>query len=358
MAVVAAVGIFTALLAATIALAQTDIKRVLAYSTVSQLGYMFAAAGVGAFSAGIFHLVTHAFFKALLFLGAGSVIHALGGEQDMMRMGGLRRFTPVTYRTMLIAALAISGIFPLSGFFSKDEILWSAWSQGHQMIWAAGLVTSGLTAFYMFRLVFLTFWGEGRMDEHTREHLHESPLSMTAPLTVLAVLSFAGGWIGLPAWMGRNNFSAFLEPSLNLAHRAGHEAASHSVELLFAVVAVTVAAFGISLAFRLYVSRPELADIIALRFAGMHSLLRRKYYLDEIYDALFVNPTVTTSTEVLWKGLDVRVIDGSVNGVGRVIHTWAGVLKHLQDGLVRSYASWILAGAVAVLVYLYAVARG
>src|SRR5213593_1893568 len=191
---VAWVGGVTALFAATIGLVQTDIKRVLAYSTVSQLGYMFAAAGVGAYSAGIFHLMTHAFFKALLFLGAGSVIHAMGGEQNLLKMGGLRKHTPITFLTMVVAALAISGIPPLAGFFSKDEILWSAWAHGHPAIWGVGLVTAGLTAFYMFRLVFLTFSGEERMDEHTRRHLHESPASMTVPLVILAVLSVLGGW--------------------------------------------------------------------------------------------------------------------------------------------------------------------
>ncbi|PYU90237.1 MAG: NADH-quinone oxidoreductase subunit L [Acidobacteria bacterium] len=330
---------------------------VLAYSTVSQLGYMFAAAGVGAYSAGIFHLMTHAFFKALLFLGAGSVIHAMGGEQNLLKMGGLRKHTPITFLTMVVAALAISGIPPLAGFFSKDEILWSAWAHGHPAIWGVGLVTAGLTAFYMFRLVFLTFSGEERMDEHTRRHLHESPASMTVPLVILAVLSVMGGWVGLPAWMGVNRFAAFLEPSLRFTALSEHEPASHALEAGLAVLSVAVAAFGIGAAYNLYVVRRESAQALARRFAGLHALLSHKYYVDEIYDALFVNPAVTGSREVLWKGLDVGIIDGSVNGVGRTIQGSADLLKHLQNGLVRSYASWILAGTIAVLFYIYSLIR-
>ena len=355
--VVALVGILTAFMAATIGLVQTDIKRVLAYSTVSQLGYMFAAAGVGAYSAGIFHLMTHAFFKALLFLGAGSVIHAMGGEQNLLKMGGLRKHTPITFLTMVVAALAISGIPPLAGFFSKDEILWSAWAHGHPAIWGVGLVTAGLTAFYMFRLVFLTFSGEERMDEHTRRHLHESPASMTVPLVILAVLSVMGGWVGLPAWMGVNRFAAFLEPSLRFTALSEHEPASHALEAGLAVLSVAVAAFGIGAAYNLYVVRRESAQALARRFAGLHALLSHKYYVDEIYDALFVNPAVTGSREVLWKGLDVGIIDGSVNGVGRTIQGSADLLKHLQNGLVRSYASWILAGTIAALFYIYSLIR-
>ena len=355
--VVAIVGTLTAFMAATIGLVQTDIKRVLAYSTVSQLGYMFAAAGVGAYSAGIFHLMTHAFFKALLFLGAGSVIHAMGGEQNLLKMGGLRKHTPITFLTMVVAALAISGIPPLAGFFSKDEILWSAWAHGHPAIWGVGLVTAGLTAFYMFRLVFLTFSGEERMDEHTRRHLHESPASMTVPLVILAVLSVMGGWVGLPAWMGVNRFAAFLEPSLRFTALSEHEPASHALEAGLAVLSVAVAAFGIGAAYNLYVVRRESAQALARRFAGLHALLSHKYYVDEIYDALFVNPAVTGSREVLWKGLDVGIIDGSVNGVGRTIQGSADLLKHLQNGLVRSYASWILAGTIAALFYIYSLIR-
>ncbi len=346
------VGALTALMAATIGLVQTDIKRVLAYSTVSQLGYMFVAAGVGAFSAGIFHLMTHAFFKALLFLGAGSVIHALGGEQDLTRMGGLRKFTPITYWTMMTATLAISGIFPFAGFFSKDEILWSAWANGHSVIWLLGLITAGLTAFYMFRLIFLTFFGAERFSDEARHHLHESPASMTLPLTVLAVLSVIGGLVGLPAWLGPNRFAAFLEPSLELAHRTEHGELPHSLEFGFACISVLVAIIGIFAAYRVYLARPETSEKLAARFRSAHELLFRKYYVDEIYDAAIINPAVKGSTDVLWKGVDASIIDGAVNGVGRTLLSWAGYLKNVQNGLIRSYATWILVGAVAVLLFI------
>jgi NADH-quinone oxidoreductase subunit L len=352
MEVVLIVGIVTALLAATIGLVQRDIKRVLAYSTVSQLGYMFVAAGVGAFSAGIFHLMTHAFFKALLFLGAGSVIHAMGGEQDLMRMGALRKYTPITFWTMLIAALAISGIFPLAGFFSKDEILWSAWSHGHRLVWLAGFITAGLTAFYMFRLVFLTFSGDARFPAAVRHHLHESPPSMTAPLIVLGILSAIGGFIGLPAWLGTNRFAGFLEPSLALARKAEHAEASHSVEMLFAVLSIAAAAAGIFVAYRLYIRNPEGAEALAGRWKRLHQLLFRKYYVDEIYDAVLINPTVKASTKALWKQADVGIIDGAVNGAGASIQAFASILKNMQNGLIRSYAVWILLGTLAALVYV------
>jgi NADH-quinone oxidoreductase subunit L len=351
--VVMIIGVLTALMAATIGLVQTDIKRVLAYSTVSQLGYMFVAAGVGAFSAGIFHLMTHAFFKALLFLGAGSVIHAMGGEQDLMRMGGLRKHTPITFWTMFIAALAISGIFPLAGFFSKDEILWSAWSSGHRLIWVFGFITAGLTAFYMFRLIFLAFCGKGRHSEETSRHLHESPTSMTGPLIVLGALSIAGGFVGLPAWLGANRFFHFLEPSLALAYKAEHGEPLHSAELLFAGLSIAVALIGIYIAYRLYIRHPGAAAAIAQRWSALHRLLFRKYYVDEIYDAAIVNPTLRASTDILWKQADAGIIDGIVNGAGEFAHDLAKGLKHIQNGLIRSYAMWILLGAVAIIFYFY-----
>jgi len=356
--VVMVIGILTALFAATIGLVQTDIKRVLAYSTVSQLGYMFVAAGVGAFSAGIFHLMTHAFFKALLFLGAGSVIHAMGGEQDLTRMGGLRSRTPVTFWTMLVAALAISGIFPLAGFFSKDEILWSAWSRGHPFVWLFGFITAGLTAFYMFRLIFLTFGGEGRYSDEVRPHLHESPPSMTLPLVVLGFLSIAGGFIGLPAWLGSNRFFHFLEPSLALALSAEHAESSHTAELAFAALSVAVAFAGIYVAYWLYIKHPKLADEWALRWKYAHRVLFRKYYVDELYDAAILKPTVNISTKALWKGADAGLIDGAVNGVGLGIRNFGSLLKNVQNGLIRSYAAWILLGTVAVLLYFYAFSKG
>ncbi len=352
--VVMIVGILTALMAATIGLVQRDIKRVLAYSTVSQLGYMFVAAGAGAFSAGIFHLMTHAFFKALLFLGAGSVIHALGGEQDLMRMGGLRRYTRVTFCTMMIAALAISGIFPLAGFFSKDEILWSAWAAGHPFVWLFGLITAGLTAFYMFRLIFLAFYGEARYPEQVRHHLHESPLSMTGPLVILGILSVAGGFIGMPVWMnlGPNRFFQFLQPSLSLARMPESHEFSHLTELGFATLSLAAAGIGIAMAYRFYVARPEAAEALASRLSGAYRLLFRKYYVDELYDAVLVNPTVRGSTGLLWKQIDVAGVDGAVNGVATVIQKLADLLKWVQNGLIRSYAAWILLGTAAVLLYI------
>jgi len=352
--VVVIIGILTALMAATIGLVQKDIKRVLAYSTVSQLGYMFVAVGVGAFSAGIFHLMTHAFFKALLFLGAGSVIHAMSGEQDLMKMGGLRKYTPITFGTMFIAALAISGIIPFAGFFSKDEILWSAWSGGYPVIWFVGLLTAGLTAFYMFRLIFLAFYGEGRFSEEVRHHLHESPSSMTIPLVVLGILSIVGGFIGLPAWIGSNKFFHFLEPSLRFVHHGdqGHHEASHAVEMGFAGLSIAVALTGIFIAYRLYIRHPDAASALANRMKGLHRLLFSKYYVDEIYDATIVHPTLKASTNLLWKRADVGVIDRAVNGTGETIKGIASVLKGVQSGLIRSYAAWILLGTVAILLYI------
>ena len=351
MEVVMVVGVITALVAATIGLVQTDIKRVLAYSTVSQLGYMFVAAGMGAFSAGIFHLMTHAFFKALLFLGAGSVIHAMSGEQDLMHMGGLRKHTPITFWTMLIAALAISGIFPLAGFFSKDEILWSAWSNGHPFIWIIGLITAGLTAFYMFRLVFLAFFGKARYSDEVRHHLHESPSSMTGPLMVLGILSIAGGFIGLPAWLGSNRFFHFLEPSLAFTLATEHGEPSHSMELGFAALSILAAVTGIYVAYRMYIAHPDRADSLAARWQGLHRLLFRKYYVDELYDAAIVNPMLNASTRTLWKQTDVGIIDRAVNGAGEMIQGMASFLKNVQNGLIRSYAAWILLGTVAILLY-------
>jgi NADH-quinone oxidoreductase subunit L len=350
--VVMIVGILTALMAATIGLVQTDIKRVLAYSTVSQLGYMFVAAGVGAFSAAIFHVMTHAFFKALLFLGAGSVIHAMGGEQDLMRMGGLRKHTPITFWTMFIAALAIGGIAPLAGFFSKDEILWSAWSHGHPWVWGFGFITAGLTAFYMFRLIFLAFCGKARHSEETQHHVHESPASMTGPLIVLGILSVVGGFVGLPEWVGPNRFFHFLEPSIALAYSPEHAEFAHSTELIFAGLSIAVALIGIFIAYRLYIRYPNRTAAIAERWETLHRWLLHKYYVDELYDTTIVHPTLRASTNILWKHVDVGFIDGAVNGVGEFVRDLASIFKNVQNGLIRSYATWILLGAVAILFYL------
>jgi NADH-quinone oxidoreductase subunit L len=326
--VVALIGLFTAVLAASIGLVQNDIKKVFAYSTVSQLGYMFLGLGAGAFSAGIFHLVTHAFFKALLFLGAGSVIHALSGEQDLRQMGGLRSKIPVTFWTMLCAAVAIAGVPPFSGFYSKDEILLAAHHHAPWMYWV-GVITAGMTAFYVFRAVFLAFFGSYR----GRAHAHESPLVMTAPLMALAALSLAGGKIDVPG---------ILEPVFPRGE------AHHSP----ALVAISVGAgfAGIALAWLLYVVRPALAGALAERTGFLYRLLYGKYFLDEIYDALVVWPIEKMSRALLWRGMDVGLIDGAVNGAGNRAQGIGGVLRKMQSGYIRSYAVWVLAGAVLMLV--------
>ena len=352
MAVVAVVGCVTAFFAATIGLVQTDIKRVLAYSTVSQLGYMFLACGVGAFSAGIFHLLTHAFFKALLFLAAGSVIHALGGEQDMRRMGGLRGSIPVTYWTMLMATLAISGIPGFSGFFSKDDILWQSFSSpyGHWALWLVGVVTALLTAFYKLRLIFLTFFGAPRYDQH-HVHAHESPRSMLSPLVVLAALSVGGGW------MGASRFDHFLEPVFAHAGELRaqlHPGAAHELELPLMLVAIVGALAAILVAWWLYVRRPQLPDELEAKLSGPYSLLAHKYYVDEIYDATIVHPTEWISERVLWKGVDAAGIDGVVNGMGRLSRDLGQWLRQVQSGNGRTYASWLVMGAaVFALLFLW-----
>ncbi|HYK39962.1 MAG TPA: NADH-quinone oxidoreductase subunit L, partial [Candidatus Eremiobacteraceae bacterium] len=314
MVVVAIVGCATAFFAATIGLVQTDIKKVLAYSTVSQLGYMFLGCGVGAFGAGIFHLMTHAFFKALLFLAAGSVIHAMGGEQDMRHMGGLSKKIKVTYWTMLIATLAIAGFPPLAGFFSKDSILLSAFQiEGGRPLYVIGLLTALLTSFYMFRLVFLTFHGKQRYDEH-HVHVHESPWSMLGPLVVLAILSVIGGWMAAPAFFGgEDHFSAFLAPIFGAAHEGGAEA--HNLEIILAVVAVVAALIGLLTAFWLYLRQPGKPAAIAKSLKPVYDTLYNKYYVDEAYGAAIVKPLLALSTSVLWKVIDVEMIDGTVNGV-------------------------------------------
>ena len=326
--VVALVGLFTAVLAASIGLVQNDIKKVFAYSTVSLLGYMFLGLGAGAFSAGIFHLVTHAFFKALLFLGAGSVIHALSGEQDLRHMGGLRSKIPVTFWTILCAAVAIAGVPPFSGFYSKDEILLAAHHHAPWMYWV-GVATAGMTAFYVFRAVFLAFFGAPRGHHHP----HESPLVMTAPLMALAALSLAGGQIDVPG---------FLEPMFPRAE-AHHD---------FALVAISVGAgaAGIALAWLLYILRPALAGALEARSGFLHRLLYGKYFVDEIYDAVVVWPIERISRKLLWRGVDVGLIDGTVNGVGNRAQGIGGLLRQLQSGYIRSYAVWVLAGAILLLV--------
>ena len=353
MEVVAVIGCLTALFAATIGLVQTDIKRVLAYSTVSQLGYMFLACGVGAFGAGIFHLMTHAFFKGLLFLAAGSVIHALGGEQDMRKMGGLRKKIPWTFWTMLMATLAIAGAPGFSGFFSKDEILLAA--QGTPL-WALGVLTAGLTSFYMFRLLFLTFFGKERFDEH-QVHVHESPRSMLAPLIVLALLAVGGGWIAAPhLWGGVNYFDHFLapvfpqQPSRAVDFVAGEASSGSASELLQALFSAPVIAglVGFFLAWWLYIRRPETPKKWAESFSAAYRLLSGKYFVDELYAAAVVRPLVWLSDKVLWHAVDEGIIDGAVNGIARVSRESSDRLRLVSSGNTRSYASWVVLGAVVL----------
>jgi len=354
--VVAVVGCATAFFAATIGLVQTDIKRVLAYSTVSQLGYMFLACGVGAFSAGIFHLMTHAFFKALLFLAAGSVIHAMGGEQDMRHMGGLRKKIKYTFATMFIATLAIAGIPPLAGFFSKDSILLSAYNMsGGRPLYIVGLLTALLTAFYMFRLVFLTFWGEQRYDEH-HVHVHESPWSMLGPLVVLAILSVIGGWLAAPAlWGGTDYFTAFLAPVFNSGEAAAaiDEVAAHNLELTLVVVAVITALLGIAVAYWLYVRQPKKPEQFAKSLQPVYKTLLHKYWVDELYAATVIRPLVWLSENVLWKVVDVEAIDGTVNGIAHGATSLGDTVRHTQSGNARSYAVWVVVGALAVIAILF-----
>jgi len=357
MLVVAILGCATAFFAATIGLVQTDIKKVLAYSTVSQLGYMFLACGVGAFSAGIFHLMTHAFFKALLFLAAGSVIHAMGGEQDMSRMGGLSKKIRWTFGTMLIATFAITGIPFFAGFFSKDAILFAAFHSqtGGTILYAFGLLTALLTAFYMFRLIFLTFGGKPRFDEH-KVHVHESPWSMLGPLVILAVLSTIGGWFALPAlFQGPDYFANFLGPVFggHESAEAAGEIAAHQLELILAGVAVGAALIGLGVAYWLYLKRPGKADGLAHSLKPAYKTLLNKYYVDELYAAVVVKPLVWISTNVLWKAADVAGIDGAVNGIADGARAIGDGVRHTQSGNTRSYAVWVVIGAMVVIAVIF-----
>jgi NADH-quinone oxidoreductase subunit L len=403
--IVAIIGCITAIFAATMGLAQTDIKRVLAYSTVSQLGYMFLACGVAAYSAGIFHLMTHAFFKALLFLGAGSVIHAVGGEQDMRRMGGLRKLIPWTFWVVTIATIAIAGIPPFAGFFSKDEILGAVFHSpyGGPVIWAIGVLTAGLTSFYMFRLWFMTFFGElklgsidmgeeahsahapaqaahgaashshGHADDEAHGHggVHESPWMMLAPLVILAVLSVVGGWVGVPQFMrGHNEIEHFLAPVMQSGPVVAGEAAAtehpeslaspvgeigkenNSEEWLLAGTSVAAALIGLFFAYLLYYKRPELPDRITSKMHGIYMMVLHKYYVDEGYGAIFVKPLLAFSTVVLWRGVDQGVIDGLVNGAGTASQGVGNELRQMQSGNIRSYAAWVAIGGAAIVGYM------
>ena len=366
MLLVAIVGAITAFYSATIGIAQTDIKKVLAYSSVSQLGYMFLACGVGSYAAGIFHLMTHAFFKGLLFLAAGSVIHAMGGEQDMMKMGALRKKIPATYWTMLIATLAIAGIPGFAGFFSKDEILEAAHTGPHAnfVLWLLGVVGAAITSFYMFRLVFLTFFGAPRYDEH-HVHVHESPKNMTIPLMVLAFCSIFGGWFAAPHLIGGvDYFQKFLEPVFSTyappaaepAHVIAEQVASPGMEFVKAItgIPVIVAVLGLLLAWWLYIKNPETPKRLAQSLRGLYLLVFNKYYVDEIYGALIVRPLIWISTNVLWHGVDEGIIDGLVNGSARAARASGGRLRQLQSGNTRSYASWVLIGVLGFTVLLLA----
>jgi NADH-quinone oxidoreductase subunit L len=351
--VVAVIGAATALLAATIGLAQNDIKRVLAYSTVSQLGYMFMACGVGAFGAGIFHLMTHAFFKALLFLGAGSVIHALSDEQDLRRMGGLAPRLPWTHGVMLVACIAIAGIPPFAGFFSKDEILHGAFASGHRGVWLAGLVGAALTAFYMFRLYILTFRGSSRLTHEAEHHLHESPRTMIAPLVVLAALSLVGGWIGTPMQEGGHAFARWLAPVFEAGRHVspgGHHEVPRATEWILILLSVGVAAAGIWAAFRAYLQRPSLATSLQQRWSGVHDLLVHKYWVDEAYDATVVRPIHAASLR-LWRFWDEKIVDGAVNGVAYALEGVAAVLRLFQTGFVGTYALFFTLGVAALLLH-------
>jgi len=326
--IVAIIGVATAFFAATIGLLQNDIKKVFAYSTVSQLGYMFLGLGTGAFSAGIFHLMTHAFFKALLFLGAGSVIHALSGEQDLRNMGGLAKKIPITCGTLFCAGVAIAGVPPFSGFHSKDAILGAAYQYAPWMYWV-GVITAGMTAFYVFRALFLCFFGEYRGHHHP----HESPFIMWGPLVVLAALSLGGGYINVPR---------FLEPMFPLAAEGGNEWTMY--------VSVAFGLGGIALAYLFYVVAPSIPESLASGLHGLYTLVYNKYFVDELYDETVVKPMVDGSRTLLWRGADVTIIDGAVNGVGRTARAVGGILKLAQGGYIRDYAAWVVAGSIAVIV--------
>jgi NADH-quinone oxidoreductase subunit L len=352
---IAVIGILTALFAASIGLVQNDIKKVLAYSTISQLGYMFLACGVGAFSAGIFHVMTHAFFKALLFLGAGSVIHAMHEEQDIQNYGGLKKHLPHTALTFLVAAFAISGIPPLSGFFSKDEILWYSYANGGLIFWLIGVMTALLTAFYMFRLYFLTFEGKSRFSHD--KHPHESPKVMVIPLIVLAVLSAIGGFIGIPEiFSGEhgNLFHNWLAPIFKSAERklAIYGSHSHLEEILLMVISVIGAAGSIYFAKYVYTQKPNIAIQTSKRFSKIYTLLWNKYFVDEAYDAAVVNSIVKSSDTILWKIADNKIIDGLVNGTASVIDFISQKIRKIQTGVAQFYAIVMMIGIVLAMFWI------
>ncbi len=361
MGIVAGVGIATTVIAATIALSQTDIKKVLAYSTVSQLGYMVVACGIGAFAVGIFHVMTHAFFKALLFLGAGSVIHGMSDEQDMRIMGGLSKKMPITFATMLIGTIAIAGVFPLAGFFSKDEVLFEAFlgaRGGFPWLWLLGFLAAGLTAFYMMRLMVLTFWGKSRASEEVQKHVHESPATMTMPLVILAILSVVGGWIGIPSAMGGGAwFQKWLAPVFASGHGDAHGGGHHgdpSLELTLAAASTAMALLSLGLGYYFYTRKPDLVAAARGWMGGLpNRVLTNKYYVDELYGKLIYRPLGWLADVVCFRWVDRGVIDGIlVSGSAVVALLTGSLLRLLQNGMVRFYA-WVFAlGVTAFTVYL------
>jgi NADH-quinone oxidoreductase subunit L len=341
--VVAIVGAATALFAALIALVQNDIKRVLAYSTISQLGYMFLGCGVAAYSTAIFHLMTHAFFKALFFLAAGSVIHALGGEQDLRKMGGLRKKIPITFWTMTAPVLAITGLPPFSGFFSKDAILYEDFLQGGfgKTLWFVGIVTALLTSFYIFRMWYLAFWGESRSPE---VHPHESPWTMLGPLVILALLSLAGGWFGI------NRFAAYLRPSDGPIPEGGNT----ELDVLLIVLAVAVALLGWYIADYFYRRRPETPRRLAASFPAAFKLLTNNFYVDEFYSMTIVKPLIAVSKYLLEWVVDVAILGGLAWLLAGIASLGGAILQRWQSGNLRSYAAWLALGAAILLIFALA----
>ncbi|MCL5063253.1 MAG: NADH-quinone oxidoreductase subunit L [Nitrospirae bacterium] len=348
MNVVALTGAITSLFAATIALVQNDIKRIVAYSTVSQLGYMFLACGVGAYGAGVFHLYTHAYFKALLFLGAGSVMHAMAGELDIQKMGGLKKHMPVTYWTFLIASLSIAGIPGLAGFFSKDEILWLAYNHGTigKIVWLMGTAVAALTAFYSFRIIFMAFHGKFRGTHEQEHHLHESPKAMTIPLIILAIGAISAGWVGIPAALGGSNAIAhFFEPVLGHPHVT----AAHEEEFMVMSISIVAAIGGIFVSWIFYSLKPEIPKTLAAKFKGIYTTLWNKYYVDELYGFIIVRPTKWIASNILVAVTDGKIIEGIVNGVPQAIRNFGERLRKLQTGHLQHYAVSMAIGLFVIL---------
>ena len=378
--VVAVIGTLTAIFAASIGIVQTDIKKVLAYSTISQLGYMFMGCGVAAYGAGIFHLMTHAFFKALLFLSAGAIIHGLGGQQDMRHMGGLRKYMPKTFWCMTIATFTIAGFPPLAAFFSKDEILWATWASGNHVLWLIGLIAAAMTSFYMFRLWFMTFFGEYRGAQTEDAHHghdshdahggdgtpHESPMIMIVPLMILALLSFVGGWIGIPAALGGSDrFDHFLDPVFHstvevapgaeqaaIPTESDTEHEQTGTELIFMGISVGAAALGFMGAWFLYYKRTDLPAKMAAAAGGLYTFVLDKYKVDEFYGAAIIRPIVLASTNILWKGIDATLIDGAVDESAAGARDISDGMRHMQSGNIRSYAGWVAFGAAVVIAFM------